>query len=136
GAANVTVHLDQAPGASAFTATFSSTNANFSGSVGGNTLTVTAEDAVATYAGALLVSTASTTTSTAQTTLRATIQDFDDGSRGDLTHATAQFVNLDTNTLLSAVLPISNLDATNTNGTASTDATFDIGSADAQTFHI
>jgi hypothetical protein len=52
------------------------------------TIVVEPEDALATYTGALVASTASTDSGEATIALSATIQDVDDGSRGDITNAT------------------------------------------------
>src|SRR5207253_3514576 len=71
-----------APGTYTVLATFIPTDtANFLGSSGSSTLTITQEDATATYTGALFVSTACTTCFNATVTLAATIVDAADGSR-------------------------------------------------------
>lgn len=55
------------------------------------TIVVEPEDALATYTGALVASTASIDSGLAAIALSATIQDVDDGSRGDVTNATVTF---------------------------------------------
>ena len=81
-------------------AEFTSSNPNFGGSVSGNTLlTITREDARATYTGMTFASTASATASTANVMLSATIQDITavagnpafDSDAGDITNARVTF---------------------------------------------
>ncbi|MBK9711261.1 MAG: Ig-like domain repeat protein [Kouleothrix sp.] len=94
-----------APGSYSVTATFTSSSANFAGSSGGPAaLTVTQEDARATYSGNSLFWTSSATSTSANVTLSATIQDItaadpaSDGSAGDIRNARVTFINRDTNT--------------------------------------
>jgi hypothetical protein len=96
------------------------------------TLTVTQEDARATYTGAMFVSTATPTATTATVTLRATIQDITavpadpayDAYPGDITKATVTFINRDTNTVIPGAqnLPVVLLNPGDTKtGTATSD---------------
>jgi hypothetical protein len=99
-----------APGTYTVQATFTPTDiANFVGSSGSSTLTITQEDARAYYTGALLASTGSLTSTSANVTLAATIKDITavpssdptyiasqyDPYPGDIRNATVTFVNRD-----------------------------------------
>lgn len=99
------------------TASFTSTNANFIGSSSGPvTLTVTQEDAIATYSGDMLAFTASGGP-TANVLLRATVLDSNDGYAGDIRNATVTFK--EGATTLCGPLPVALIDASTTTGTAS-----------------
>jgi len=109
------------------------------------TLTVTQEDARATYAGSLFASTSSSTSSTATVTLSATIQDITavptdpayDAYPGDIRNATVTFINRDTNTVIVSNLPVGLVNSGDTKtGTATYNWSANIGSADSQQFTI
>ncbi|MGI8997786.1 MAG: hypothetical protein ACR2GW_14075, partial [Pyrinomonadaceae bacterium] len=105
GTASLTFNNQLAPGGYKVSAVFTSSNSNFSGSGSGvpvnPNLTITPEDARATYSGALYVSTSSATSSTATVRLAATIQDITaaaasdpayDPNAGDIRNAKVTFV--------------------------------------------
>jgi hypothetical protein len=103
--------VNNAPGTAVrFKAIFVPTDTgNYDSSSDYKSLTVTQEDAGATFIGPYFQYTSSTTSSTAQVALRATIQDATalptsdaryDGSAGDITNASVRFVNRDTNTTI------------------------------------
>jgi len=71
--------------------TLSAPNYTFAGFAPG-TITVTQEDASVTYTGPMLNFTLSPTTYSANVTLAATVQDANDGSRGDVRNARVTFV--------------------------------------------
>jgi hypothetical protein len=109
------------------------------------TLTVTQEDARATYAGTLFASTSSSTSTTATVTLSATIQDITalpadpayDAYPGDIRNATVTFINRDTNTVIVSNLPVGLVNASDTKtGTATYNWSVNIGSADSQQFTV
>jgi hypothetical protein len=76
------------------TATFTSTNPQLIGSTSpAKSLTVTPEDADATYSGPALVFTPSVSTSSASVLLQAVITDSDDGNRGAIRNAIVDFVD-------------------------------------------
>lgn len=109
-------------------------------------MTVTAEDARATYAGQQFVSTGSATGSTANVNLVATIQDITavandpayDAYAGDIRTATVSFVNRDAaNAVLCTTGPIQLLSASDSKtGTASCSWAANIGSADSVQYTI
>ncbi|TMD34949.1 MAG: hypothetical protein E6I95_04810, partial [Chloroflexi bacterium] len=94
-----------APATYSVKATFTPTDtANFLGSAGSSSLTITQEDARAYYTGALLASTGSINSTSANVTLAATIKDITalgptdsayDAYPGDIRNATVTFVNRD-----------------------------------------
>ncbi len=133
------------PGNYNVTATFTSTNPNFPSSSGTPvTLTVTPEDARATYTGSLFVNTSCATCGTATVTLSATIQDISavtgdpahDPNAGDVRNALVTFINRDTNTPI-ATVPVNLANASDTKtGSASFNWNVDIGQADSNTFTV
>jgi hypothetical protein len=107
-------------------------------------LTVTQEDAAATYTGLMYASTASATSGTAQVTLRATIQDITavtpglDGAPGDVRTAAVQFVNRDLAghpVLCTATLTLFDV-SDHKSANAACTYTFSIGNADSDSFTI
>jgi hypothetical protein len=112
------------------------------------TLTETQEDARATYAGALFVSTSSATSSTATVTLSATIQDITavdpsasppnpDNYPGDIRNAKVTFINRDTNTVIASNLPVGLVNAADLKtGTATYNWSVNIGTQDALEYTI
>jgi Bacterial Ig-like domain (group 3)/HYR domain len=92
-----TVLGQMSPGSKTVTATFSG-SPSYTASSGTTPLTITQEDAGATYTGMLFVSTSSITSSTANVTLSATIQDITafspltDPNAGDIRKATVTFL--------------------------------------------
>jgi hypothetical protein len=96
-----TVAGQMAPGSRTVTAEFTGVNSNFAVSNATTPLTITKENARATYTGLLFVSTPSTSTNSATITLRATIQDITavlpatDPDGGDIRNATVKFVDRD-----------------------------------------
>jgi large repetitive protein len=128
-----------APGTYTITATFVSSNGNFSGSgaTAIQTLTVIKEDARATYTGALYASTSSSTSTSATVTLAATIQDITavtgdpahDDYPGDIRNATVTFVNRDANNAVLGTAPIGLVNLGDIKvGTATTNVTMTVGS--------
>lgn len=107
------------------------------------TITVIQEDARAVYTGALFVATTSTTSSTAEVTLAATILDITatsdparDDYPGDIRNAQVTFVNHETNAALcSAAVGLVNANDATT-GTATCTWTADLGSADSQSILV
>jgi len=109
------------------------------------TLTVTQEDARATYTGDMFVSTATPTATTATVTLRATIQDITavptdpsyDPYPGVITNATVTFVNRDLgNAVIAANLPVTLIGSDAKTGTASFSWTVSLGSAPSVQYNI
>ncbi len=80
-----------APGTQTVTAIFSGVNPNFAVHNAATPLTLTPENAAATYSGAQYFATASATSTTAQIALSATVVDDADGARGDIRNATVEF---------------------------------------------
>src|SRR5207249_5694767 len=108
------------------------------------TLTIAQEDAIATYTGALFVSTPTTNATTATVTLSATIQDITavtgdpayDLFAGDIRKATVTFINRDNNTAI-ATVPIGLVNAADTKtGTATYNWSVNIGTADSAQYTI
>jgi hypothetical protein len=109
------------------------------------TLTVTQEDARATYTGDMFVSTATPSATTATVTLRATIQDITavptdpayDPYPGVITNATVTFVNRDSgNAVIAANVPATLIGSDTKTGTASFSWTVSLGTAPSVTYHI
>ncbi|HEU5179706.1 MAG TPA: S8 family serine peptidase [Candidatus Polarisedimenticolia bacterium] len=106
-------------------------------------LTITQEDARATYTGALFVSTSSASSGTATVTLAATVQDITatpdaagDGDFGDIRHATVTFINRDTNTAI-ATVPVGLVNGADTKtGTATYAWAVNIGTANSASFTV
>jgi hypothetical protein len=138
-----TVAGQRAPGSRTVTAEFTGVNANFTVTNATTPLTITQEDARATYTGLTFVSTPSTSTSTATVTLRATIQDITaalpatDADAGDIRKATVKFVDRDAS---DAVLCVATLGLVNPadvkTASASCDWSASIGSSDAAHFTV
>jgi hypothetical protein len=80
-----------APGTRTVTAVFSGVNPNFTVNNATTPLTITQENATATYSGAQYFATASSTSTTAQITLSATVVDDADSCRGDIRNAVVEF---------------------------------------------
>src|SRR5262249_34261997 len=115
-----------APGPHTVTAQFGGVDtAHFTIANPATTLTITPENASATYTGDLFVFASSVSSSSALVTLRATIQDppssSDDPSRGDIRNATVTFVDRGNNNAVLGTpnLPVKLVDsADNTTGSA------------------
>jgi hypothetical protein len=126
------------------TATFTSTNPNFTGSSGGPvTLTVTKEDARAFYTGNLIFWGASSSATSATVTLSATIKDITavdsvgDPDAGDIRNATVTFLSNGSPVSGCTNLPVSLVNAGDLKvGTVSCNATFSIGSSGATQYTI
>ncbi|HEX4949105.1 MAG TPA: YDG domain-containing protein [Blastocatellia bacterium] len=124
------------PGTRTVTAVFGGVNSNFSVGIPATGLTITPEDARATYTGALYASTSSATSTTATVTLSATIQDITatadaagDASFGDIRNAKVTFINRDNNTVLASNVPVGLVTAGDTKtGTATTNVSLSVGS--------
>src|SRR3989442_2843520 len=139
-----------APGGYTITAALGTlSSANYAFTVVNGTLTVTQEDARATYTGTLFAWTKSTTDGSATITLSATIQDITavdpsasapnpDNYAGDITKATVTFMNRDNNTVIAANVPIGLVNAGDTKtGTATYNWAVNIGNtADSAQFTI
>src|ERR1041384_8315556 len=131
-----TVAGQMAPGLKTVTAKFNGKNSNFTVNDPTTSLTITKEDAAATYTGALFASTGSATSSTATVTLAATIQDITalnpetDPDAGDIRKATVKFVNRDAGdaVLCTATVGLVSLSDTKT-GTATCNWTASPGAA-------
>src|SRR5439155_719009 len=112
-----------APGGHTVTAEFGGVNPNFTVTTASTGLSINAEDAAATYTGALFASTSSATSSTATVTLSATIQDITavngDPNPGDVRNAKVTFINRDTNTVIVSNVLVGLVNASDTTtGTA------------------
>jgi hypothetical protein len=133
-----------APGPHTVTAMFGGVNPHFNVSTpSAATLTVTPEDARATYTGALFVSTSSVKSGTATVTLAATIQDITavtpglDANAGDIRNARVTFINRDTNTIIAANVPVGLVSPGDTRtGTATFNWNVNIGTASSMSFTI
>jgi hypothetical protein len=106
-------------------------------------VTVTQEDARATYSGVVFVSTSSDRDTDAVVTLRAVIQDITavdpdaDPDPGDIRNATVSFVNRDSGAVIASGLPVTLIDAGDPKtGVASHDWTVDLGSSNSESFTI
>ncbi|MBK9710079.1 MAG: glycoside hydrolase family 3 C-terminal domain-containing protein [Kouleothrix sp.] len=125
-------------GAHSLSATFTSSGVLFAdSSVGPLALTVTQEDASASYAGQQYVSTSGVNSSSANVNLVASIHDIVDGFPGDIRTATVKFVNREGGATLcsaGAIQLVSPADATS--GTASCSWTANIGSADSVQYTV
>jgi hypothetical protein len=136
----------RAPGNYNVTATFTSTNLNFTDSSGGPaTLTITQEDARVTYTGALFASTASITSSTATVTLAVTIQDITavtgdpayDAFFGDIRFASVTFVDRDAGNAVLCTASVGLVNSSDTKtGTATCNWTANIGNSDSVSFTV
>ena len=143
--ATVIVQVSELPGSYTVTATFTSTNPNYSGSIRTVPLTVVPREAApyngtGFYTGDLFAWTTGQSSSTATVTLTAMIKDANDPT-GDVRGArvTFYFVNGSTLTPISSAkdLPVGLVDVTDgTVGTASAIVQLNIGSANAQSFRI
>ena len=108
------------------------------------TILINPEDALATYTGPMLVSTPCTDCSTATVPLRATIQDITallgdpdyDPNPGDITLATVDFINRDSNAVLCSAPVILLEAADSTTGTAFCDWEADIGANNGYDFNL
>ena len=105
-------------------------------------LTVTKEDASATYTGLLYVATASENESTTTVHLRATVTDLSlidplDNTLGDIRNATVTFVNRDNNDIIATGLPVTLIDPSDVStGTASFDWLVDLGNQTSESFTV
>ena len=152
-----TTQILLAPGSYTYKAEFCSTTPAYNGSVDTDTLTVTQENALATYVGPTYISTPNATATTAIVPLQATIVDINDlgapgglGLRGNVdnddvtnlcTNARVTFTIYDaaTNILLKTISNVAvNLlnPADPTVGTALANWSADIGSNDAVTYRV
>ncbi|HEU5343776.1 MAG TPA: MBG domain-containing protein [Ktedonobacterales bacterium] len=143
-----TTTLSSAPGTYPITPTLvdpSNRLGNYVVTLSNGTLTVTQEDARATYTGALFVSTSSTTSSTATVTLSATVQDITavasdpayDAYPGDIRKATVSFVDRDSGATLCNALPVGLVSLSDTTtGTATCNWTANIGSGDGAQYTV
>jgi hypothetical protein len=127
------------PGTHTVTAVFGGVNSNFIVTNSTTTLTITKEDAVATYTGAVFASTACVTCNTATVTLSATVQDISaiptaaatDGQEGDVRYATVTFVIVETGQTFPGV-PVGLVTTGDIRtGTATKNVVVNIGNADA-----
>jgi len=125
------------PGTHTVTAVFDGVNSNFIVTNPTTTLTITKEDARATYTGALFASTACVTCSTATVTLSAAVQDISaipgdpvsDSTEGDIRNATATFQIVETGQTITGV-PIGLVSTADTKtGTATRNVTVNLGNA-------
>jgi hypothetical protein len=131
------------PGVHTVKAVFGGKNPNFAITDPTSTLTITSEDARATYTGASFASTSGSNSSTAKVTLSATIQDITataeaagDASFGDIRNARVSFINRDNNTVIASNLPVGLVSAGDTKtGTVTYDWTVDIGARELRQFH-
>jgi hypothetical protein len=121
------------------------TSSNYTITYRAGTLTVTQEDARATYTGALFASTSSTTSSTAIVTLAATVQDITavlddsayDAFAGDIRNASITFVNRDAGNAVLCTAPIGLVVlADPKTGTATCNWTANIGNSDSQSYTV
>jgi predicted extracellular nuclease len=126
-----------APGARTVTAVFTGAGAGLTVPDATTTLTITPEDAGATYTGSLFTATSCVTCSTATITLSATVVDAADGNRGDIENATVTFVDRDTSTAVSPALPVGLVSAGDTTtGVVTYNWNVDIGSSSSSTFTV
>jgi hypothetical protein len=132
------------PGTHTVTAVFGGVNSNFVVTNPTTMLTITKEDARATYTGALFASTACVTCSTATVTLSATVQDISavtgdpatDATEGDIRNATARFQIVETGQTMTGV-PIGLVNTGDTKtGTATTNVTVNLGNSDAMALTV
>jgi hypothetical protein len=141
GIACVTVSLGQAP-------TLLGNTYSINTSYGGNNFylassdsdpfTILQEDAVITYTGAYLVSTAGQNSGDATVTLAATIQDIADGYPGDISNATVTFVDREnSNAIIAADLPVVLINPADSSvGSVVYEWSVNIGNLDSETFEI
>jgi hypothetical protein len=148
--ASLTLNVPYAPGSYTVTAAFSGIDGDFIVvNPAAATLTVKAEDARATYSGALFAATSSSNSSTASVTLSATIRDISvvtgdpatDAYPGDIRNSTASFVlwNGPTSTPIAGCqnLPVGLVTSGDLlTGTATCLWSADIGSADSTQYTI
>jgi len=132
-----------APGPHTVTAEFTGVNTNFIVNNATTQLTITKEDARATYTGLLFVSTPSTSSNSATITLRATIQDItaalpaSDADAGDIRKATVKFVDRDAGDALLCTATLGLINAADVKtASASCDWNASITSGDAAHFTI
>jgi hypothetical protein len=130
------------PGIRTVTAVFYGINPNFTVPNATTSLTITKEDATATYTGAMFAATACTTCNSAVVTLSATIQDItatmpgSDANPGDIRNAKVEFWNRDANTKIATVnVGLVNAGDTKT-GTATYNWSVNIGTAQYKTFTV
>lgn len=100
-----------APGARLVTAVFGGVDPNFAVGVPATSLTITREDADATYTGAEFVSTSCATCSNATVTLAATVRDLSatpagDADPGDIRNAVVRFVDRDASNAVLCSAPV------------------------------
>ncbi|PYM06291.1 MAG: hypothetical protein DMD82_09150 [Candidatus Rokuibacteriota bacterium] len=137
--------LQMAPGSHAVSAVFGGINPNFSVTNPSTSLTISPEDARATYTGALFASTSSASSGAATVTLSATIQDITavtgdpayDANSGDIRNAKVTFINRDNSSVIASNLPVGLVSASDTKtGTATFNWNVDIGTASSQSYTI
>lgn len=132
------------PGNRTVTAFFEDVDSNFEVEDATTTLVIQKEDARATYTGPMFVGTSSSTSSTANVTLSATIQDISavtgstDLDPGDIRNATVSFIDRDAgNALLCSPMSIVPLDPANPQtGTATCSWAANLGSADSKNYRV
>jgi hypothetical protein len=141
GKASLNYKVTQAPGTYTATVMYTSDSANWTGSTStANSLTVSQEDASATYSGGTLFWGTSTTASTATATLAATITDASDGSPGDIRNARVSFIdytNPTTPKTLCSNLSVGLVSTSDTTvGTATCNASLAIGTQNGTSYNI
>lgn len=134
-----------APGGHTVTATFTGANPNFTLSSATTELTVTQEDALAYYTGALFASTGSADSGVAVVTLAATIKDVAadpispayDPAAGDIRNAMVTFVDRDAGDAVLCTAAVGLVTAADpTVGTAACTFVADLGASNAQTLRV
>jgi hypothetical protein len=132
------------PGSHTVTAVFNNINPNFTVVNPTNTLTIAAENARATYTGALFVGTACATCNTATVTLSATIRDITavagdpayDPYAGDIRNAKVTFINRDNNTVIASNLPVGLVGTDTQTGTATYNWSVNLGTQNSQSYTV
>ncbi|GAA4464428.1 hypothetical protein GCM10023189_43590 [Nibrella saemangeumensis] len=143
GVASTTLAITQAPGTYPVVATYAGACPYDAITSSTNSLTVTKENAIATYTGALFASTSGSNSSAAIVTLSATIQDITavpsdpayDPYLGDIKNATVTFRILETGQTIPATIGYVNPGDTKT-GTATVNWSIDIGTAESKQFTV
>jgi hypothetical protein len=124
------------PGSKTVTAAFNNKNPNFTINDPTTALTVTTENADATYSGNSLFWGASSSASSATATLAATVIDAPDGARGDIRNATVTFVNRDASNATLCTAPVGLVSADDTTvGTATCNVTLPINTSQSATMY-
>lgn len=126
--------IDQAPGAYLVEVEFDG-NEYYQSSSLTEDFDILQENANVSYTGTMYASTGSANSSEATILLTATIEDIDDGNRGEIINADVYFVNRDTGTPINST-PLSVSLISSTLGTVSYEWTVDLGNADSEDFEI